>query len=318
LERDDVKVITSKMETLLGIKKNTEWAIDTLYGRIAVVLGRLSIHYNPPINEKGKKQTMPIHLPSTQTKVKSSGYSGLDIGKRPVNRNEKFVRDKIIELIPKINPYFETDPKILLTQNEYEYFFSCISGLIDVYKSLVADRTQNMAPKQESYYYNNIPIQERMSDYVRSISDPEYQKFLSTSQDEDKQVEFNNLSTLRNIIHNMILQYTKEADQLLQSRGSNIKTYTQQLEKYLQGQKYASRGPEAAAAAKKYTRPSQIQAPPEQEPPNNDAEPDWHNSSEDDPFNITKERFFESKKRAIKDSKIPRGTYIFEADWYEF
>ena len=298
------------------MRRGIEWKKDTLYGRIAVVLNRISIHYNGKV--------MPTNPITALNKAQSSGKSDLDIGKRPVTRNEKLVREKIIELLPKINPHMDTDPSILLVRNEYEYLFQCISGLIDVYNSLVAGKTQNIAPRQESYYYSNAPIQERMSDYVRSISDPEYQKFLSTSQDEDKQVEFANISALRNIIHNMILQYTKEADQTLQSQGSNIKTYTQQLAKYLQGQKYASRSPEAAAAADKYKRPSQIQEPPEnepevkQEPQNNDAEPDWYNPNEDEPFNNTKERFYESKKRAIKDSKIPSGTYIFEADWYEF
>jgi len=195
--------------------------------------------------------------------------------------------------------------------------------LIDVYNSLVADKMQKRLPQQESYYYSNAPIQERMSDYVRSISDPEYQKFLSTSQDEDKQVEFANISTLRNIIHNMILQYTKEADQTLQSQGSNIKTYTQQLEKYLQGQKYASRGPEAAAAAKKYTRPSQIQAPPEKEPEYISNHKEGSNRKygvrqaayDRDKF---QERLAQLSGKPMGDSTIPRGTYIFEADWYEF
>ena len=156
-----------------------------------------------------------------------------------------------------------------------------------------------------------------MSDYVRSVSDPEYQKFLTTSQDEDKQVEFANISTLRNIIHNMILQYTKEADQTLQSQGSSLKTYTQQLEKYLQGQKYASRSPEAAAVADKYKRPNQIQKTPEKELP--EKTPEYTSTDKEaSKYGVRQaaSSFYDNKP--MGDSTIPSGTYIFEADWYEF
>ena len=274
---------------------------DLFFSAVNSVLLRLQRYQN------GLDQKLIAGLITTYP----SDKPGFKIGTRKLKQNEKSVRDRLVDLIPKI---YNTGAPKFMQKNEYSDLYYWINQLIGYYNYKVAEAQQQQTPPQESYYYNNIPIQERMSDYVRSISDPEYQKFLSTSQDEDKQVEFNNLSTLRNIIHNMILQYTKEADQLLQSRGSNIKTYTQQLEKYLQGQKYASRGPEAAAAAKKYTRPSQIQAPPEQEPEYISN----HKEGSNRKYGVRQaaSSFYDNKP--MGDSTIPRGTYIFEADWYEF
>ena len=257
----------------------------------------------------------------------ASDYNGFKIGERDLTQNEYSVRQRLVYLIPKI--YNTGAPQLMGEgrKNRKSDMYYWIDQLVGLYNYRVAEGNQQLvpqqqaqqqqAPPQESYYYSNAPIQERMSDYVRSVSDPEYQKFLTTSQDEDKQVEFANISTLRNIIHNMILQYTKEADQTLQSQGSSLKTYTQQLEKYLQGQKYASRSPEAAAVADKYKRPNQIQKTPEKELP--EKTPEYTSTDKEaSKYGVRQaaSSFYDNKP--MGDSTIPSGTYIFEADWYEF